>query len=97
LPDMAARHKPPASPLHASVDQLRGLPTALIITGECDVLRDEGEAYAHKLIEAGVNVTATRYLAIIHDFVMLNALSDTPAACGAIAQANDHLRGYFTK
>lgn len=97
LPDKAARNQPTASPLRASIDQLRGLPPALIITGECDVLREEGEAYARKLIEAGVNVTAARYLAIIHDFVMLNALAGTPATCGAIAQANDFLRGYFAK
>jgi acetyl esterase len=71
---------------------LRGLPATLLITDECDVLRDEGEAYARKLIEAGVNVTATRYLGITHDFVMLNAITNTPAARGAIAQANEMLR-----
>jgi hypothetical protein len=54
------------------------LPPALIINGEFDVLRDEGEAYAHKLIEAGVPVTAIRYHGIIHDFVMLNPITDTP-------------------
>jgi acetyl esterase len=58
-----------------------------VITDECDVLRDEGEAYAHKLIQAGVPVTADRYLSIIHDFVMLNALADAQATRGAIAQA----------
>ena len=79
------------------MDQLQGLPSALIIVDECDVLRDEGEAYARKLIEAGVDVTATRYLGITHDFVMLNAITDTPAARGAIAQANDALRQAFVK
>ena len=73
------RARDDASPLRASVEELRGLPPALVIDGECDVLRDEGEAYARKLIEAGVPVTATRYLGIIHDFVMLNAITDTPA------------------
>lgn len=91
-PDADARHEPTASPLQASVDQLQDLPSALVITDECDVLRDEGEAYARKLIEAGVTVTATRYLGITHDFVMLNAITDTPAARGAIAQACEALR-----
>ncbi|MEO6084458.1 MAG: alpha/beta hydrolase fold domain-containing protein, partial [Umezawaea sp.] len=57
------------------------------ITGEADVLRDEGEAYANKLRAAGVPVTAARYQGIIHDFVMLNALSETHAAKAATAQA----------
>lgn len=56
------------------------------------MLRDEGEAYAHKLMGAGVQVTAVRYHGTIHDFVMLNALSDTPAARGAIDQASNSLR-----
>ena len=76
-----------ASPLRAPVDQLAGLPPALVITGEADVLRDEGEAYANKLREAGVPVTAVRYQGIIHDFVMLNALRETRAAQAAITQA----------
>jgi alpha/beta hydrolase fold len=80
-----------ASPLRASAEQLAGLPPALVITAEADVLRDEGEAYASKLRQAGVPVVATRYLGIIHDFVMLNALHDTNAAGAAIAQAVDHL------
>jgi len=68
-----------ASPLRATTEQLRNLPAALVITGEADVLRDEGEAYAKKLLEAGVDVTAVRVLGIIHDFVMLNALDKTNA------------------
>jgi acetyl esterase len=84
--------EPTVSPLQASIDRLRGLPSTLIINGEFDVLRDEGEAYAHKLMEAGVQVTAVRYHGTIHDFVMLNALSDTPAARGAIDQASNSLR-----
>jgi acetyl esterase len=87
LPDPGARKQPTATPLNASLDQLVGLPEALVIVGENDVLRDEGEAYARKLSNAGVRVTATRYNGTIHDFVMLNALADTPAARGAIAQA----------
>ncbi|MDQ0779493.1 acetyl esterase/lipase [Streptomyces aurantiacus] len=81
-----------ASPLRATTEQLTGLPAALVITGEADVLRDEGEAYANKLREAGVPVTAARYQGIIHDFVMLNALSDTHAARAAISQAITVLR-----
>ncbi|MDX2522629.1 alpha/beta hydrolase, partial [Streptomyces stelliscabiei] len=69
-----------ASPLRATTEQLTGLPPALVITGEADVLRDEGEAYANKLREAGVPVTAVRYQGVIHDFVMLNALRGTHAA-----------------
>ncbi|HII92114.1 MAG TPA: alpha/beta hydrolase, partial [Methanosarcina sp.] len=91
------RKKPTASPLQASLDQLKEQPAALIITDENDVLRDEGEAYAHKLMQAGVNVTAVRYLGTIHDFVMLNALAGTPATCSAIGMANEHLKAAFTK
>ncbi|WP_067624272.1 alpha/beta hydrolase [Alicyclobacillus acidiphilus] len=76
-----------ASPLRASTEELAGLPKALVITGEADVLRDEGEAYANKLREAGVPVTAARFQGIIHDFVMLNALAETEAAKGAMMLA----------
>jgi acetyl esterase len=85
------RKEPTVSPLQATIEQLRGLPPALIINGEFDVLRDEGEAYAHKLIEAGVPVTGLRYHGTIHDFVMLNPLADTPATRGAIEQASQML------
>lgn len=73
-----------ASPLRADIEQLRGLPPAMIINGQADVLRDEGEAYACKLRGAGVEVTAVRFQAIIHDFVMLNALDRTNACRGAM-------------
>ncbi|TWD82990.1 acetyl esterase/lipase [Kribbella amoyensis] len=82
--DEAERNQITASPLRATIEQLSGLPTALVITGEADVLRDEGEAYASKLREAGVAVTAVRFAGIIHDFVMLDALRDTQAANAAI-------------
>jgi acetyl esterase len=88
LPDKAARRAIFAAPLTATPDQLEGLPNALVITAENDVLRDEGEAYARKLWEAGVRVTCTRYIGAVHDFVMLDAIADSPAARSAIAQAN---------
>lgn len=85
-----------ASPLRANIEQLRGLPPALVITAEADVLRDEGEAYANKLRAAGVPVTATRFQGALHDFVMLNALAETTAARGAIALATAWLREGFS-
>jgi acetyl esterase/lipase len=90
--DPAQRAEITASPLRATIEQLKGLPQALVITGEADVLRDEGEAYANKLRQADVPVTATRYQGIIHDFVMLDALRATHAARAAIAQAVGFLR-----
>jgi acetyl esterase len=87
-PDTKTRNEPTVSPLRATHEQLQGLPPALILTAECDVLRDEGEAYAHKLMTAGVRVTATRYLGAIHDFMMLNPVAHTPPARGAITEAS---------
>ena len=80
----AERNHITASPLRATIEQLQGLPDAMIITDEADVLRDEGEAYAKKLLEAGVDTTAVRTLGIIHDFVMLNALDKTNACRAAM-------------
>lgn len=76
-----------ASPLRATTEQLTGLPPALVITAENDVLRDEGEAFAGKLRTAGVPVVQARYGGIIHDFVMVNSMHDTHAAKAAVAQA----------
>ncbi|MFJ8005850.1 alpha/beta hydrolase [Streptomyces fagopyri] len=90
--DPSERARITASPLRATTEQLTGLPPALVVTGEADVLRDEGEAYANKLREAGVAVTAVRYQGIIHDFVMLDALRGTYAAEAAIGQAISTLR-----
>ncbi|MFJ9040071.1 alpha/beta hydrolase [Streptomyces sp. NPDC102406] len=90
--DEGERAQITASPLRATTEQLTGLPPALVITGEADVLRDEGEAYANKLRQAGVPVTAVRFQGVIHDFVMLNALRETHAAGTAIALAVTTLR-----
>jgi hypothetical protein len=94
--DENQRNEITASPVRAAANDLAGLPNALVITGEADVLRDEGEAYGRKLREAGVDVTAIRYEGIIHDFVMLNALRGTNAASAAIAQAIAYLRNALT-
>jgi acetyl esterase len=90
------RNEITASPLRAGVAQLKRLPPALIVTAEADVLRDEGEAYANKLREAGVRVTAARFQGTIHDFVMLNALAHSAATRGAIALATAWLREGFS-
>lgn len=77
LPDVKKRSEPYASPLQATIDQLRGLPPAVVITNENDVLRDEGEALAHKMEKAGVPVRAVRILGTVHDSAMLAPLKDT--------------------
>lgn len=94
-PDAKGRKNIYASPLKASVEQLKGLPPALVITEENDVLRDEGEAYARKLNEAGVEVASVRVNGAIHDFVMLNALADSAPTRAAIALAIFKLQEVF--
>lgn len=84
-----------AFPLRASKQQLAGLPAATIIVAENDLLRDEGEAYGRRLIEAGVPVAATRFNGTIHDFVMLNPLAASEPARAAIAQGAARLRAAF--
>jgi acetyl esterase/lipase len=91
-PDAKTRDNPYVSPLRASTSELKGLPPALVITAENDPLRDEGEAYARKLKEAGVSVDAVRYNGTIHDFVVLNALRRVPSTEAALAQINAGLR-----
>jgi len=97
LPDPTARKQPTATPLNASLDELAGLPEALVVVDENDVLRDEGEAYAYKLAQAGVRVTAVRYNGTIHDFMLLNPIANTPPVRGAIDQTCSYLRGVFSK
>lgn len=91
-PNPDDRRLPTVAPVQASPDQLRGLPPALIVTAEFDPLRDEGEAYARRLVEAGVPVVATRYLGVIHAFVVINSLAHIPAAKAAVAQAGHMIR-----
>ena len=79
LPIAQRRREIHASPLQATVDQLKGLPPALIQVAGNDVLRDEGLAYGHKLDSAGVDVTIVRYENLIHDYGLLNAISQVPA------------------
>ena len=97
MPDAAARHVIHASPLNASIEQLRGLPPTLLIVDENDVLRDEGEAYARRLAQAGVHVTSVRYNGTIHDFMMLNPIAETPATRASVAEACHYLRTVFAR
>lgn len=84
-----------ASPLRATTDQLKGLPPALIQTAGADVLRDEGEAYARKLDQAGVPVTAVRYNGMIHDYGLLNVVSQVPEVRSALLQASQELKQHL--
>lgn len=81
-----------ASPLRAPLEQLQGLPPALVITGKADVLRDEGEAYAAELRAAGVPVTHVRFGGIIRDFMMINSMRSTHVASTAIELAQNTVR-----
>jgi Esterase/lipase len=94
IPNPSDRKSIYASPLQATTEQLKGLPPALVITEESDVLRDEGEAYARKLDEAGVYTISTRYNGMIHDFVIINALHALPSTQSAIEQVADALKQF---
>ena len=95
IPDPAKRKDIYASPLRATVEQLRGLPPALIIVAENDVLRDEGEAYGRKLDEAGVPETTARYNGMIHDFGLLNPIANIPQTKALFIQASAELKKYL--
>ena len=92
FPDPASRRLPTAFPLEATLEALNDLPPALVIVAEADPLCAQGEAYARRLVQAGVSATASRHAGTIHDFAVLNALAGTPATRGAIAQATAALR-----
>jgi len=81
-----------ASPLRGMIEELRGLPPALVQTAGNDVLRDEGEEYARKLDAAGVDVIAVRYSSMIHDWGLLNPLSEVPATRAALQQLGEELK-----
>lgn len=83
------------SPLKASLEDLKGLPPALVINGEAEVLRDEGEAYARKLRAAGVDVEASRYGGVIHDFMMLDGTRDTHGAKAATVETIAFIRRHL--
>ncbi|CAM3797255.1 alpha/beta hydrolase [Ectopseudomonas alcaliphila] len=93
--DPKQRHEIHASPLRASLEQLQGLPPALVQTAEMDVLRDEGEAYARRLGAAGVAVSAVRYNGMIHDYGLLNVIAEVPAVRTAMQQAGAVLREHL--
>ncbi|MBW9064723.1 alpha/beta hydrolase [Rhizobium herbae] len=95
LAPLASVHVP--SPKDASIRSLEGMPPTLIMTAENDVARDEGEAYARKLMQAGVRVSAVRFLGTIHDFAVLDPLADTPAALGAVSYAVAALKSAFAR
>ncbi|BCS83327.1 putative alpha/beta hydrolase [Cotonvirus japonicus] len=69
---------PSLSPINASSRIINKLPPTLIIVDENDILRDEGEAYAHKLMQAGVSVDSVRILGAIHDFMILDPIKSSP-------------------
>jgi acetyl esterase len=92
IPDPDERMQITASPNQATIEELKGLPPTLLLVDEVDPLRDEGEAYAAKLRQAGVPVTTVRYDGVVHDFMLLNAMSESRATRAAIAQATAFLR-----
>ena len=92
IPESADRAQITASPNRATTEQLAGLPPTLLLVDEVDPLRDEGEAYAAKLRLAGVPVTTVRYDGVVHDFMLLNAMSEARGTRAAIAQATAFLR-----
>lgn len=79
------------APLIATVDQLKGLPPALVLTCECDILRDEGEAYVSKLISAGVHTVGVRILGAIHSYMSLS-VPETPQYRTSLNMIVDFLR-----
>lgn len=97
IPDLKERNNKYASPLKGSLEELKRLPPTLVQTAENDVLRDEGEAYARKLNEAGVAVTLVRYQGLTHDYGLLNPLAQVPAVQSALLYAATELKKALKK
>ena len=95
IPDPEKRKDIYASPLRATKEELTGLPPALIVVAENDVLRDEGEAYGRKLDEAGVRTTLARYDGVIHDFGLLNGLANIHPTRSLFVQAAAELKKHL--
>jgi acetyl esterase/lipase len=95
LPDNDLKNDITVSPLRANLDDLQGLPPALVIVDENDVLRDEGEAYAERLRQAGVATASVRFNGTMHDFMTLAPLRDTESSRAAIAMAGAAMRRAF--
>lgn len=87
LPNKEDRKNKYASPLQASLEELQGLPPALVQVAENDILYDEGLAYARKLDQAGVPTTITEYKGFIHDYGLLNPIAHIPAIQVSLQQA----------
>jgi acetyl esterase len=96
-PDPKVRSNPYVSPLQASAEELKGLPPAIVVTAENDPLRDEGEAYARKLMNSGDDVVSVRYNGTIHDFVTLNALRNIPSTEAALQQICNSIREHMAE
>ena len=95
IPDLNKRKDPYASPLYATMEQLKSFPPTLIQVAENDVLRDEGEAFGRKLLLAGVDATTVRYNGVIHDWGLLNGLATIPQTRDVFIQASAHLKKYL--
>ncbi|MEZ0094859.1 alpha/beta hydrolase [Streptacidiphilus sp. EB129] len=89
--------EPTAAPLRATPTDLAGLPPAMVVSAEADVVRDEAEQYARLLRQAGVAVTAVRYLGTVHDFASLNPMRDSPPTLAAVRQGGSFLRHALTE
>jgi acetyl esterase/lipase len=95
LPEHDLRAQSTVSPLRATLDELEGLPPALVIVDENDILRDQGEAYAARLRDADVPTACVRFNGTMHDFMMLAALRDTETTRAAMNLAASTLRRAF--
>lgn len=92
VPDAALWQNPVTAPLHASLAELSRVAPAVIVTAECDVLRDDGESYANRLAEAGVAVTGMRLLGTIHNFPVIDDLQESGPTIAALQVVGDALR-----